>query len=246
MTTQAAMPFTDLAQPTEEPMRTELIERPATTPLVILQTAVERGTDASQLEKLMDLQERWEKNQAEKAFNEAMYQCQQQMPAVVKDAQNSHTKTGYATLEAVQKTARPIYAPLGFSLCFGEDDCPRPDWKRTVCDVSHVGGHTRRYHLDLPVDSSGSMNKVQGCISTTSYGQRRLLCMIFNVTIGDEDDDGQTASEVIAPELADELAELIKKKGTSLQRVLDWAKRNSLDEFTVTQYREAKKMLQAK
>src|SRR5690606_14215783 len=86
---------------------------------------------------------------------------------------------------------------------YGEDDCPIQTWKRTICDVRHIGGACHRYHLDLPTDGIGpkgnpigGMNVVQGSISTTSYAQRRLLCMIFNITIADNDDDGQGAVKV--------------------------------------------------
>jgi hypothetical protein len=52
----------------------EVIERdvPAeVTPMTMLQLAVQQGADMDKLQKLMDLQERWERNEARKAFNRA-------------------------------------------------------------------------------------------------------------------------------------------------------------------------------
>lgn len=193
----------------EAAMSTDLVEHRDVTPIQILQSAVERGVDASQLEKLMDLQERWERNQASKQFSEAMHACQEVMPKVVRDAVNNQTKSRYATLEKVQEVCRPIYSAHGFSLSYGEDDCPVPGYKRTVCDVRHSGGHCVRYHLDLPIDgigakgnAIGAMNPVQACISTTSYGQRRLTSMIFNLTLAGEDDDGQSFATISEKEVA--------------------------------------------
>lgn len=221
------------------------------TPMSLLAVAVERGHDPQQLKQLMDLQEQWEANQARKAYAEAMHACQQSMPRIVKDRQNTHTRTSYATLEAVQRSAQPVYAQHGFSLSYGEADCPISTMKRTVCDVRHIGGHCERYHIDLPVDGSGanggrsSMNAVQGAISTTSYAQRRLLCMIFNITLTDEDDDAQTLS-VITPEQADQLKDWLDATNTSVANFLKWGGCQSLSAFPANKYDEAVEYLKRK
>lgn len=168
------------------------------TPMEILQSAVDKGVDAEQLEKLLELQERYEANQARKAFSESMHAAQTEMPRVIRDADNKQTGSKYARLEDVQIAAGPIYTKHGFSLSYGEGATLIEGYKRTICDVRHSAGHVEQYHLDLPIDgigprgnAIGGMNRVQGCISTTSYGQRRLLCMIFNITIAGDDNDGQ-------------------------------------------------------
>ncbi len=214
------------------------------TPMSLLAIAVERGHDPDQLRQLMDLQERWEANQGRKEYAAAMHACQGEMPSIHKDKTNTHTRTNYATLEQVQKTARPVYSAHGFSLSYGEADCPVKDYKRTVCDVRHSGGHCERYHLDLPIDGTGakggasSMNAVQGAISTTSYGQRRLLCMIFNITLSDEDDDAQGMS-VISTEQANRLDELIQRTGTNPQAFFKWAGVPSLERFPSEKFDDA-------
>jgi hypothetical protein len=194
-------------QPTaEKPVSTEntLVEHKQPTPIEILQTAVERGLDASQLEKLMDLQERWEKSQAEKAYNAAMTACQEEMPPVVTDATNPDTHSRFARFETIQQVAKPIYNKHGFALSFGDGDtCPLEGWKRIVCDCRHDAGHCVRYHVDLPVDGIGAkgnpiggMNRVQGCVSTNSYGERVLTCNIFNITITGKDKDGRGSERI--------------------------------------------------
>ena len=59
----------------------------------------------------------------------------------------------------------------------------------------HEAGHTKRYHVDLPIDSTGikgSVNKtgVHANGSTYSYARRYLTMMIFNVVLTNEDNDG--------------------------------------------------------
>lgn len=74
----------------------------AITPMDMLKVAVDRGADLEQLEKLMDLQERWEKNQAKKAFVEALSAFKADPPTVIKskragfDSKTTGNRTEYA------------------------------------------------------------------------------------------------------------------------------------------------------
>lgn len=181
----------------------ELIDAPlpsevATNPLMLLEKAVERGMDPAQLKALVDLHEQWQASRAREAFNSAMKECQAELPLIVKDAENSQTKSRYAKMEYIQVIAKPVITKHGFALSFAEEDCPTPEWKRTICDVRHSGGHCVRYHLDLPLDgvgakgnAIGAMNRVQAAVSTGTYAQRYLIARIFNLTIADTDLDGR-------------------------------------------------------
>jgi hypothetical protein len=234
-------------------MPSELIEQqqPAN-PLAILAAAVERGCDPDSLGKLLALQERYEANQARQAYAVAMHACQAEMPRVVRDKKNTQTGSRYGSLEQVQRQAQPIYSKHGFSLSYGEADCPREGAKRTICDLRHTGGHCERYHLDLSTDGIGpkgnpigGMNKIQGEISTTSYGQRRLLCMIFNITICDEDDDGQAGSYV-TEEQSITLQQWLEQTGTNLEAFLKWGSAESLAKFPASKYDDAIRFFQKK
>jgi hypothetical protein len=168
-----------------------------TNPLVLIQSAIERGLDPDKLGKLMDLQERWEKNRAQEAYSTALNACQREMPIVVRDKLNNHTKAMYARLEAVNNVIKPIYTAHGFGISFSEAPAPSEGMCRITADVLHVGGHQRTYWCDVPLDGTGikgnsNMTPTQGKGSTFSYGKRYLVCMIFNVTIADEDQDGNT------------------------------------------------------
>jgi len=64
--------------------------------------------------------------------------------------------------------------------------------------LSHASGHTRTYSCDMPADGKGAkgndvMTKTHAAGSAMSYGQRYLLKLIFNVAIGEQDDDGNGA-----------------------------------------------------
>lgn len=226
-------------------MTTEIATTEQPTPMTLLQAAVERGLDGDQLSKLMDLQERYEANQARKAYAAAMHAAQEEMPLVVRDAQNSQTRSKYARLEQVQKTAGPVYQRHGFSLSYGQGDCPIDGWKRTIVDVRHEAGHCERYVLDLPLDGYsakgtpiGAMNPVQASISTTSYAQRRLLCMVFNLVIADEDDDGQ-GSSVVSHEQAETIRKWLTRTDSDEAKFLAWVGAESVETMPASKYGQA-------
>jgi hypothetical protein len=167
-----------------------------TNPLVLLDKMIEKGIDPEALKQMMDLSERWEANQAKKAYQLAMTACQHDMPTVIRDALNRETNKKFAPLETVSLAIKPTYTRHGFSLSFSTADSPREGHYRVVCDLMHSGGHTTHHFLDVPIDNKGpkgAPNKTdtQGAISAMSYGQRKLTTMMFNVTVADEDRDGQ-------------------------------------------------------
>jgi hypothetical protein len=121
---------------------------------------------------------------AEQAFNIALADAQTEMHPVATDSDNPQTRSRYASYAALDRAVRPIYAGHGFALSFNTADAPGPEQARIVCDVSHVGGDTRRYHIDMPVDGKGArggdvMTKTHAMGSGISYGMRYLLRMIF-------------------------------------------------------------------
>lgn len=214
----------------EAEVRTPARNGPPDNPLAMLSAALQSGTDPAKLEKLMDLADRWKAQQAAELYAEAMNAAQAEMPCVVRDAENTHTKKRYARLEAVNTIIRPVYTRHGFSLSFGTAKADTEGWVRIVCDVSHVGGCTRQYRLDLPPDGKGAqgganMNAVQGIGSTFSYGRRYLTLNIFNVTVADEDMDAQAADalDTITEPEAIEVESQLEDAGVNRARFLEWA-----------------------
>lgn len=201
-------------------------------PIAMLNQLIQQGTDVDKLGKLMDLAERWKADQAASEFAAALNECQQVMPCVVKDRTNEFTKSKYATLENVNSIIKPVYTRHGFSLSYGMADSPVEGCIRVVCDVAHTGGHTRRYHLDCPSDTAGAKggsNKtgVQGLGSTVTYARRYLALMIFNVTVADQDMDGNAAEnfDTITEAEVLEVEDEINDRAVDRVRFLDWCEK---------------------
>lgn len=162
---------------------------------VISRAASDPSVDIEKLERLMAMKERMDAKDAETAFNDAMSDAQARMRPISADLTNPQTRSKYASYAKLDGKLRPIYTDSGFSLSFDTDDSPKEDHVRVLCYVSHKSGHTRTYKADMPVDGKGAkgndvMTKTHAFGSGTSYGMRYLLKMIFNVAVGEDDNDG--------------------------------------------------------
>lgn len=166
---------------------------------VIQRAASDPSVDMDKLERLLALRDRMEAKEAEAQFNGAMSRVQSSMGRISADATNPQTRSNYATYGKLDKALRPIYTKEGLSLSF--DTEPAPDgYVGMVCYASHTAGHTRTYRAQVPSDGKGAkgndvMTKTHAFGSGTSYGMRYLLKMIFNVAIGEEDDDGNGSTQ---------------------------------------------------
>jgi hypothetical protein len=186
------------------------IDREHTLVNIIARAASDPNTDVDKLERLLAMQERVLEREAERSFNAAMREAQDEMGPVLKNRANKETHSTYADLEQISKLMDPIIHRHGFSLSFGTGDCPYPAHYRVTCAVSHTGGFTRPYQADVPVDNTGpkgSQNKTMthGFGSALSYGRRYLKLLIFDIAT--TDDDGRAAGNG-GPINAEQLAAL--------------------------------------
>lgn len=151
--------------------------------------------DVRKMREIMDMQMEAMRFQSEISYNHAMADCQAEIPHVHANCKNSHTHSSYANLEAIDKIIRPIVTKkFGFSLSFTTDQMSDRMIKVTCC-VRHREGHKEYHTMTGELDDGGfkgTANKtgIQAAGSSTSYLQRYLIKLIFNVIIIGEDNDG--------------------------------------------------------
>ncbi|WP_373078649.1 ERF family protein [Zhongshania sp.] len=173
---------------------------PAQVVNMIERIAVDPNANPERMHQMLDFLERLNSKDAKQRFSAAMATCQADMSPVATDATNNQTRSKYATYAALDRALRPIYTQHGFSLSFDTADSPLEQHVRVVCYVEHLSGHSRTHHIDIPADGKGAkggdvMTKTHATGSATSYGMRYLLKMIFNVAVGEADDDGNAAGK---------------------------------------------------
>lgn len=192
---------------------------------VISRAASDPSVDIEKMERLMAMHERITARQAEAAFSAAMSAAQAEMKRVSADATNPQTRSDYASYGKLDSVLRPIYTRHGFSLTFSDGETAKPEHVRVVCLVRHTAGHKETHWKDMPADGKGAkggdvMTKTHAAGAAQQYGMRYLLKGIFNVAIGENDNDGNGAEEAITEQQAADLMALCTEVGAKPERFL--------------------------
>jgi hypothetical protein len=182
----------------------------------LLQMAVEGKADVGVLERLAKMHYDQQDREARIGFDDALNRCQGNMKRIGADMTNPQTHSKYASYAALDKAIRPVYTEEGFSISFGEDEGSTADYIVMLAYLSR-GGHTRTYRKGMPIDTKGPkgndvMTKTHAAGSGGSYAKRYLLKDIFNLAVGEEDDDGNGGLVKIP---ADKVGEWLKALGES-------------------------------
>lgn len=232
-------------------MQTELLltegaRPPATTPLAIIATAIERGVPAAELAQLMDLQERYERNQAAAAFGAAVARFQSLCPIVHKSRNTKESGNfgyAFASYDDVMRAAGPALKECGLALNFSSEHVD--SGIKVTCRVRH-GMHYEDHTLTVPVPSM-KVNDTQRYGAALSYAKRYALCAALNIVVSDEDTDAANLdSEPIRESQLKQLRDLLMATNSDGARFLKWAKVERLEDLNVAKFHEAVKMLEAK
>jgi hypothetical protein len=207
----------------------------ALTPMDMLSHAVERGADLDMIEKLMGLQERWEKNQARKSFDEAIAAAKKEIPVIVRNA-TGHNSKRYADFAAIAKTVDPILGQHGLSYRFRTVQTEKAI---TVTCVLFGHGHSEETSLSGPADASGSKNAIQAIGSTLTYLQRYSLVQMLGLAAADDDDgkSGAVAEAYVPPpgsissDQAENIRQQLRLKNCSEKAFLQWANQKRIEDI---------------
>lgn len=185
----------DVTRPPAEP---ETLPAPAN-PSEIIALAITNKIDASSLSKLLDVQERWEANQARKAYTEAMAAFKAEAPAVLSkddevdfNSAKGRTHYRYANLGTICAKITAILSRHGLSASWQTKQ--EGQGVTVECNITHVQGHREGVALTAPHDVSGNKNAIQAIGSTVTYLQRYTLLSALGLATTEQDDDGQASS----------------------------------------------------
>jgi hypothetical protein len=196
-------------------MKSEVPQIEAVAPKSILQMAIAQGADIDKLTKLLELQERWEANEARKAFHAAMAKFKDNPPKIGKNkhvkftTQKGVTEYDHSTLGHVVDQIAASLASVGMS----------HKWKTTqqgsnitvTCILTHELGHSEDTSLTAGADDSGGKNSIQAVGSTVTYLERYTLLAATGTACG-IDDDGRASEASDADEDFDQHMDRSKAK----------------------------------
>lgn len=231
---------------------------------MIERIAMDPNIPIDRLEKMLEMKYQMEDRQreqlredreyeAKRAYFAAMSACQKQMPVVKKNQRNDHTKSNYADLAAIEEQAMPIIYEFGFGVSFQPDGYNELGELSIKWEISHAGGYVRNGVGHIPVDGAGSQGKVnktgtQAFGSTATYGRRYLLCMLFNISTGDDRDGNAPLekAEYITIEQVNQIRDLIEEVGADLVKFLAVGKIESLSQIRANDFDAAINLLNRK
>lgn len=177
-------------------MTTEL-QIKGTSPLAMAAEFIKKDSnvDIDKLSQFFDLHERWEKNEAKKAFVEAMSAFKANPPKIIKDCHVTYNNTKYnhASLYNVTSTINEALSNHGLTASWTTE---QNDNRVTVtCVITHVSGHAEKTSLSSAPDASGSKNPIQAIGSAVSYLQRYTLLSLVGIAAEGQDDDGHATDD---------------------------------------------------
>lgn len=165
----------------------------AGTPMAMIAAAVERGMEAGTIKDLMDLQERWERQQAAKAYNVAFAAFKAEAVEVIKNrlvTDGPLRGKSYAELYSVVDAVTPALSKHGLSASWKVTKDEK-DWIEVTCVLKHVLGHSESASLGGPPDVGGAKSAIQARASTISYLERYTLKAVCGVAEKGDDTDGR-------------------------------------------------------
>ncbi len=178
-------------------------QRAVATPAELLQIAVERGADLAYVQRLMDLQERHQANEARNAYNEAFAAFKAEAIRIIKNrtvTDGPLKAKKYAELFAVVNAVTPALSRHGLSASWQITKDER-DWIEVTCTLKHAGGHSEAVTMGGPPDAGGAKNAIQARASSVSYLERYTLKAILGLAEQDDDDDAGGGQRAMVDEL---------------------------------------------
>ena len=235
-----------------EPVKGSVEARPEDSFLTIFQVSVEKGYEPAFIEKMMELQERNDANNAKKAYVKAMAEFKKDPPAIYKDKENSQFKSKYSSIDSLVNSAIPFLSRNGLSHSW-QIGILESGWPSVTCILTHELGHSDSVTMSAPPDTSGggSKNPIQQMKSTQTY----LKIATFEAVTGlvsreaNLDDDGNGAGSEPVYITEDQVAEL--KKERELRKVdgnmvLAHFEIKSIEQLPIKRFTEALALIKAR
>lgn len=227
-------------------------DRPNTSMAIMIERIVmDPSIPIDRLERVLAMKERMEDRareddqwRAKKAYFAAMSRCQAELPVVTKNKTNTHTDSKYADLAAIEVQAMPIIHRHGFGVTFQPAGYNDKGELQIKWKIAHAEGHSESDIAGIPVDGAGSKGNANktgthAFGSTATYGRRYLLCMLFNISTGDDRDGNNAPADepaYISDEQIQKLQELIIEVGADPKKLFEYLKVPSLTEIYASRF----------
>ena len=204
-------------------------ENQQTTPLSMIQFAISNGASIDQLERLWDMQLKYEANEAKKAYHFAMSEFKKERIVITKDKDNAQYKSKYTSIGNLVDSVTPFLGKHGLSHKW--DISQEGDIIKATCISTHKDGHFESVSMSAPADKSGAKNAIQQIKSTITYLKGVTFESLFGLASTDAncDDDGNGYGNVatINEHQQSEIIDMMADKNVDSGQFLAWLSRNA-------------------
>lgn len=169
-------------------------------PAALMQIALTKGMDLDKLEKMLELQIKWEERESKKAFVKAMAAFKLNPPDIYKDRKNAQFDSMYTSLDGLVNKTIPELSKHGFSHNWTYSTAANGN-PEVTCVLTHELGHSISVTQDAaPIQSKNKSGQVvTNPIQQVKCTQTYLKITTFEAVTGlvskeaNLDDDGNLA-----------------------------------------------------
>ena len=224
----------------------------ANSPFAMTKLGLAHGQSLADIEKMLELQIKWEENEAKKAYFDAVAKFKKTPPIIKKDKYNKQFDSWYASIGSLLGAVSTPLGEVGLSISF---PTPKQDDKSMTveCKLSHRLGYSESTSMTGPI-LAGAIGKVSGQssrnpiqdIKTTFTYLRSATCEAILGLAGTDaslDDDGNAAGGTVVEyitldqqtEINDAIAELYTDGG---KKFMEFLKVESVETLPAKRYKE--------
>lgn len=224
----------------KEPHQIAVPQAASLTPGQMLSTLVQQGADPEILEKFMALQERWEDNEAKKAYELAVSKFKKNPPEVSKDKVNTQYDSRYTSKGNLINTVNAGLSKCGLSARFDYEQ--KPELITVTCILTHSQGHSESVSLSAPPDKSGAKNTIQQIKSTITYLEIVTYSGVTGTSsIESVDDDGNAAGngetvDRVSVDQVKTIKKLISDNKLDLKAFLKFIKKETVESIAALSF----------
>ncbi len=222
------------------------------TPMAMIDRALASGAGLDMVTKLMDLQERWEANNARKAFNQAFAAFKAEAVVVARNRKVTDgplKNKSYAELVSFVEAATPALSMHGLSASWDITKDTK-EWIEVTCIIEHELGGMKKVAFGGPPDTGGAKNPIQARVSAVTYLERVTFKAATGLAEQGDDDDGRGGAKEPATALSGEqvknLLDLIEQTGTDIEQFCRAFTIEAVPEMRAADFERAKSMLTRK
>ncbi len=224
-------------------MSHEVITQTQASPAEMIRAAVTGGADLDKLEKLLEIQIKWEANEAKKAYHAAMSDFKSVPIEIEKDKKVGYSTSkgnvaySHATLANVVRVITKELSKHGLSASWRTNQ----DQYRicVTCKITHVLGHSEETTLCASADDSGSKNSIQAIGSTVTYLERYTLLAATGLATSDQDDDAKSNDILLGDKELHAIRDILISKDLTEANLVKYLGVEKLEDVKITDYMKA-------